>query len=52
MAFALCFIALLANISAIERLYTVAHAVRLRELGQEQEEQAHESNAEPMLTQG
>ena len=31
MAIAVCFIALLANIAAIERLYTVAYAVRLRE---------------------
>ena len=33
MVFALCFIALLSNIAAIERLYTIAHAVKMRELG-------------------
>jgi len=48
MVVALCFIALLGNIAAIERLYTIAHAVRLRELGAKPQENTEAEMSEDL----
>jgi phosphatidylglycerophosphate synthase len=51
MVIALTVVAILSNISAIERLYTVAHAVRLRELHNEHPATQIETEAEVDVTE-